>query len=385
MEAAATGGNVLPAVMFRQGQRIMLSTAFQVPLVRNRLQLRSAVKRGSVEEVRSATNRPVMPEHVATVKNYLKDNVDGRYIIPPLTLNVRQPINVYVPDYPSTLLMVHVVLPASAYLEITDGGHRKKAIDEVSDELSDEKLAGFDQDAVAVMITVEDDLHQIHQDFADCSKTKPLPKSQLAAYDRRNPANALVLDLIEHCPIFTGKIDSASKTLSINSAKLFLTNQVRQMVKELLVGQYAMADDQFETKAKQLLGNNDDPRYILNKFVAYIDRLTAGIPVWREIAKLPEGLPRNRITDLRREGWLCLTATGLVILGRVGNELFKHGLRDWEEYADRLGRLDWQRSGPLWQNNVIQGDRVMTQQGPVREGYLKVLEAIGLRRLEAAA
>ena len=233
-EAANTGSVVLPAVMFRQGQRMMLSTAFQVPLIRNRLQLHSAEKRGTVEQVRSATNRPTMPDHVSNVKNYLNDNIGGRYIIPPMTLNVRQPMNVYEPSYPSTLKTVWLVLPASARLEITDGGHRKAAIDKVSEQLDDEKLANFDQDAVAVMITVEDDMHQIHQDFADCSKTKPLPKSQLAAYDRRNPANGLVLDLIEKCPIFAGKIDSTSTTLSINSTKLFLTNQVRQMVKQLL-------------------------------------------------------------------------------------------------------------------------------------------------------
>ena len=127
-------------------------------------------------------------------------------------------------------------------MEITDGGHRKAAIDRLWAELDDERSAEFDQDAVSVMITIEDDLGQIHQDFADCSKTKALPKSRLAAYDRRNPANGLVLDLIDRCDIFKGKIDSTSKTLSVKSANLFLTNQVRQMVKELLVGDYALAD-----------------------------------------------------------------------------------------------------------------------------------------------
>src|SRR5208283_2059160 len=102
---------------------------------------------------------------------------------------------------------------------------------------------------ISVMITMEGSLDQIHQDFADASKTKALPKSQLAAYDRRNPANGMVIDLLERCPIFMGKIDSTSKTLSKNSTKLFLTNQVRQMVKELLVGQYAMHDAVFEVQA----------------------------------------------------------------------------------------------------------------------------------------
>jgi DNA sulfur modification protein DndB len=386
-EAASTGANVLPAVMFKQGQRTMLSTAFPVPLVRNRLQVVAAQPRGSVEEVRSATNRPTMPDHVENVKNYIKENVGARYIIPPMTLNVRTPINIYMPDYPSTLTAVYMVMPASARLEITDGGHRKAGIDKASSELTDDQLADFDQDAVSVMITVEDDLVQIHQDFADCSKTKALPKSQLAAYDRRNPANGLVLDIIAQCPIFTGKIDSTSTTLSKNSTKLFLTNQVRQMVKELLVGQYAMADGAFEEKAKQLLVSSEDRHYVetRDKFVAFINHVTEALPVWKEISKLPEGLPRNKITDFRAAGWVCLLATGLVVIGRVGHELFKHNITGWEAYATRLGALDWQRSGRLWDGNVVQNGRVMTQQAPVRGAFNKVRDAIGLQQADLAA
>ena len=129
IESGTTGSIVLPAVMFKQGQRMMLSTAFPISLVRNRLHLNEATKRGGVREVRSATNRPTMPEHVESVKKYIKENIGGQYIIPPVTLNVRQPLNVYVPDYPCDLLTVYLVVPVTARLEITDGGHRKLAID----------------------------------------------------------------------------------------------------------------------------------------------------------------------------------------------------------------------------------------------------------------
>lgn len=380
MEASSTGGIILPAVMFQQGERLMLATAFPIPVVRTRLQVNHAVRKGNVEQVRSATNRPVMSDHVDSVKNYIKDNIGGKYIIPPMTLNVRHAINVYMPDYSSRLTAVWVVLPASARMEITDGGHRKAAVDKLLLELDDEKAAEFDRDSICVMITVEDSLSQIHQDFADASKTKALPKSQLAAYDRRNPANGLVIDLVEKCPLFTGKIDSTSSTLSTLSANLFLTNQVRQMVKELLTGQYAMADEAFEVRAKQLLGDSNDNRYAeaLDKFSSYINRVTDSNPVLAEIARLPEGVQRNRITELRKEGWVCLTATGLVVIGRIGYELFKNGTSHWEDYADRLGKLDWKRDGALWQGNIIQNNRVMTQQVPVRSAVANVKTAIGL-------
>ena len=62
----------------------------------------------------------------------------------------------------------------------------------------------LETDGIGVMITCETNIDQIHQDFADCSKTKPLPPSQLAVYDRRNPANKLVIDLEAKCPVIQG-------------------------------------------------------------------------------------------------------------------------------------------------------------------------------------
>lgn len=385
-EAAATGGTMLPAIMFKQGARWMLTTAFLIPLIRSRLQTNHAARKGSVEEVRSATNRPVMPDHVESVKKYLMANVGKKYILPPLTLNARQPISVYVADYSSTVMAVTVVIPANVRLEITDGGHRKNALDSAVNELSDEQLEQFYGDAVSVMITIEDDLAQIHQDFADASKTKALPKSQLAAYDRRNPANGIVLDLIERCPLFTGRIDSTSQTLSKNSNKLFLTNQVRQMVKELLVGAYAMADEQFEVKAKELLGSSETPEYEaeLRKFVEFVNRVTEAIPVLKQIAAVPAtGVASNRVADLRAQGWVCLQATGLVVLGRIGYELFKDQVEGWEAYADRLGTLDWRKTADLWSGNIIQQGRMMTQQTPVKGAVAAVRKAIGLDDLQS--
>lgn len=387
-EAAATGGTMLPAILFRQGERWMLTTAFLIPIIRNRLQTNHATKRGSVEEVRAATNRPVMPDHVESVKNYLKANVGKKYILPPLTLNARQPISVYVAESHSTVMAVNIVIPQNVRLEITDGGHRKNALDAAAEELSEELLEKFYGDAVAVMITIEHDMAQIHQDFADASKTKALPKSQLAAYDRRNPANGIVLDLIERCSLFKGRIDSTSSTLSKNSNKLFLTNQVRQMVKELLVGGYAMADEQFEAKAKDLLGDSSTDIYAktLDGIVAYVDQMANAIPILKEIASVPAaGVASNRVSDLRAQGWVCLQATGLVVLGRIGYELLRDDVADWQAFTDKLGSLDWRKTGPLWQGNIIQaGGKMMTQQSPVKEAVKKVRESIGLHERQSA-
>ena len=349
--------------------------------MRTQLEVNAAPKRGTVRDVQAATNRPIMADHVTNIAKYLKENVGGKYILPPLTLNVQQPISVYVPDYSSDLMVVYLVIPATAKLSVTDGGHRASGIQKAVEEMGLDELEQFDQDAVAVMITLEGDKVQVHQDFADCSKTKALPKSQLAAYDRRNPANGIVLDLVDRCALFEDKIDSTSKTLSKTSTNLFLTNQVRQLVKELLVGDYALADDQFERKAKEILGNNESDQYKadLDRFTAYVNRVTEAIPIFKGISELPPGTPRNKIKELRAEGWINMTATGMVIIGRIGHELFRDQVSGWEAVADRLGDVDWSRDAEIWRGNIVRGTKLATQRAYVRVAAEKVRREVGLK------
>ena len=136
-----------------------------------------------------------------------------------------------------------------------------------------------------------------------------------------------------------------------------------------------------------MLVSSEDARYAeaLEKFVEYIRRVTSAIPVWKSIAELPEGLPLNKIKDFRQQGLVCLSATGLVVIGRVGHEMFKNEVSNWRSYADRLGQIDWDRTAPIWQGSIIQSGKLMTQQTPVREAVLRVRAAIGLTDTAAKA
>src|SRR6185437_3186478 len=125
---------------------------------------------------------------------------------------------------------------------------RKKALEDLAKE-NREEYNDIMNNGICVMIVVEDDLSQIHQDFADCSKTKALPKSLIAVYDKRNPANGLVLDLINGCPLFNDKVDATATTLSKNSTKVLLVSQVRSFLKELIRGNSALGDVEFEKTA----------------------------------------------------------------------------------------------------------------------------------------
>lgn len=410
LEAGNTGALSIPVVAFRQGKRTVATGALPMSWVRNRLETRSAKsakKGGSMHDAEAAWNRPELPEHSQSIAKYILDNYEKAYIIPPLSLNIQHRVHLYIPDYPSDFLPGYLVIPGSATLAITDGQHRRTAIVQAMEQMDEATAAKFASDAVSVMITCETDLNQIHQDFADCSKTKSLPPSLLAVYDRRNPANRLVSDLERMCPLFKGRIDPTSKTLSKKSTFLFLANQIRQLVKELLAGTYAIADAEFEKRAVELLGQEEQYNTAGEKFTEYINYLTGfikdiaasqdsteprwkldpslpAIAVWQDIARLPLGtLEISQVPVKREEGWICLTATGLNIIGRIGHKLFTNAelQKNWKQYAAKMCDpqiIDWRRDAAIWQGNIMQGNKLLTQQAPVKHAYERVLQAIGL-------
>ena len=378
-EVANTGSTSFPVVVFRQGNRWNMTAALPMSWIRNRLESRSASPRSTMQQAQTALNRPEDPKHSETIANYILQNFKKRYVIPPVTLNIQHKVNLYTVDYQSEFLPGYLVIPATARLAITDGQHRKSGITKALDQMIEEDAAELGGDSVAAMITCETDADQIHQDFADCSKTKALPPSLLAVYDRRNPANRLVADLEKGCPLFKSRIDSTSKTLSKKSTYLFLANQLRQLVKELLAGSYALADVDFSKRAEELLSADRQYNDALQKYSAYINHLTNVIPVWEEIAKLPPAtLEASQIPVKRTEGWVCLTATGLNLIGRVGYNLFTRGERNWKSYADKLGKVDWKRDAAMWQGNIIQGNKLLTQQAPLKNAYEQICQVIGI-------
>lgn len=380
--ASNIAGQSFPMIMFKQGQRYCLSGAFPFNFVMNRLHIDSARSKGGIMDAVNSMNRPLDQKHAESLAKYLLDNKDVSYILPPITLNIQHRIDIYALDVESSFHPVYLVIPMTTKMSITDGQHRQIAIQMAIEKLS-HHAHELGQDAVAVMITCESEIEQIHQDFADCSKTKALPKSQLAVYDRRNPANGLVLDLIEQCPLFSDKIDATSKSLGKNSLYLFLANQVRQLVKELLVGSYAMPDNEFEKKALTLLESRNSSKYknTLDSFVKYINYVTEKIPILKKVSSVNPDIERNKIKDFRAEGWLCLTATGLNIIGRIGHKLLvnKDEYGNWHDYADKLSRINWRRDAPIWKGNVVGASgKLSGNQGPLKAAIEEVEKVIGL-------
>ena len=378
--------DVVPVVMFKQGSRYHLSGALPYQFVAKLLYSTSASKKeASVERVSQTGNRPEDKKHTDDIVEYIKNNWREKYVLGSLTLNIRDPLTLFTArGFQMPVQLGYLLLPRTSTISITDGQHRHSAIRRVIDELPPEDAQPFSLQSIAVDVTNETELTQIHQDFADASKTKPLPPGLLAVYDTRNPANRVVVELEQRCALLKGRVDAASKTLSKKSPMLFTANQIRQFVKVFLTGSWQMGTAQFDKSAFELIGHDEAVfQEELDRAVAFLNVLTEHIPVWKEISMLKPGIAAGKVADLRAKGYLCLSAAGLVILAQIGHELFKNDVPDWRDYAKRLAELDWSKDGPLWVGNVISADKkILVHHNPVRVATKAVRTAIGIDRQE---
>ncbi|WP_218841156.1 DNA sulfur modification protein DndB [Nocardia amikacinitolerans] len=383
-DAAAAGARVFPCTVFRQGHRTMISTSFPYSFLARQVVSESVDKGG---DPANTTNRPLLTDHVKTINTYVRENQDN-YILPPVTLNARELPALHVPRGNFKNRLGFMVIGDNVRFYVTDGQHRITAIKGHGSGRSAipglvDLGIGFEDDSLAVLIVVEDDLKRIHQDFADAAQTKQIPASLLAVYNTREPVNGVLADLVEQTRFFRGRVDATAKTLPKASQSVFLLNQVRQFVKELLFADYALAEESVARQSAQLLGDRAARDEFVADSVALIDTLSAHMDPWQEICSLPTtGGPANQVADFRQK-YINMTATGLVVIGRVGYEIRKSPDLAWRshQYKRLATEIDWRRSASIWRNNVVVSDdgKVSTQRAPVREAVEKVREQLGLR------
>jgi DGQHR domain-containing protein len=378
--AAASGGRVFTCVVFQQGGRLMLTTAFSYAFLVRHVVAESAAKGGNP---RAFTNRPVDTGHVRSIAKYLSDNEDD-YILPPVTLNVRDVPAIHIPRGNFATTVGFVVIGDETRFSITDGQHRLLAISRRSDALPDESK--FMSDSISVVIVIEPQLARIHQDFADAARTKQIPASLLAAFNTREPMNRVLTQIVDESSFFRGRIDETSKSLSKNASQTFLLNQVRGMVKELLFHDYALSEASIPARSAQEIRTAEQQDAFVKRTIAMLDTLTKHMTPWNSIVELPTaGGPANQVVDYRQH-YINMTATGLVIIGHVAYEIEKNPDADWREarYIDLATKVDWRRDAPIWQGNIITDGKISTVRGPGRVAAQAVMKEIGILSSETS-
>ena len=204
----------------------------------------------------------------------------------------------------------------------------------------------------------------------------------------REPVNRVLSGIVKGSALLRDRVDETSKTLPKQSQSLFLLNQVRGFVKELLLGDYAIADDALARNTAKRLATRDQQDRFIKQALELLDVLTEVMNPWNEIVDLPlHSDAANRIPT-RRAAFLNLSATGLVLIGHIGYEINMLGLPEpqrFEKYRELGTRIDWRRTAPIWTNTVLIPDlkrpgvmKVLTNRGPVKAAILEIEKALGL-------
>jgi len=394
--------------LFSQGSRLMFSTAMpferfvQVAeadnvVVRKRSEKRDgekvvvATEGDTPEDVASSTNRPIDKAHVKTITKYLThaSKLGQKYIVPPATLNLRENgvATIFTVKGDSTIKPAVVCLAQHARLEITDAQHRHEGIDgALRDPAVRNRLL---RDGIAVMMTFENDINQVHQDFADASRTKAIPNSLVAVYDGRLPVNALALHLTRTCELFRYTIDATAKgsSLSAGSVKVWNTSVLRQFVKYAGLNSRE-ADEPWNEKFETVYGaDRSDPRFarFQDYIVEFIEACTQDVPLFAKLARLAAD-DMSQVPKIRASGGgqILMTAPGMNILGALAHTIYhavhKHG-DDMRAWTKKLGNVDWSYGGELWQPYLMTDGKVSTSAKAVKDTVEHVEKKIGLAAL----
>jgi hypothetical protein len=208
-----------------------------------------------------------------------------------------------------------------------------------------------------VTIIEESDIDKVHQDFYDAAQVMPLAKALLVEYDGRAPINWLTREVITRAGIFKGRVERVS-TVGKNSLMLFTTNQVKQGLFQLVVGDWSLYGQAMQKQAEQAVG----PATNLwkERLVNFFDEFTQANDQWHEVAGRP--LESGLATDVpsMRQHYLHFTGGGLLVLSGVG-----HGVLELDANTDgslsprqqdlvhQLAALDWSREGALWRGYLV--------------------------------
>ena len=374
--AAMNYGKPITGILYSQAGRSFISTTLPVRMLISMARRDSA---GKKDDPAAHRNRPLAPAHVKEIAAYLR--TEPRYLVPPIMLNAASELQTFVVKAPSPAKLCVFVLPPEEYLYVTDGQHRLEALKQVLEERPE-----MENDSVGVTIVQEDDIDKVHQDFYDAAQAVPLAKALLVEFDGREPLNALTRHVGANALILRGRVEKIG-TVGKNSLMLYTSNQVKQAIYQLLVGDWSLYASAIQKQAQQILG----PAQGLwrDRIMGFLDEFAINNPQWKQVIDNP--LETGALVDIPglRQHYLHFSGGGLLVLGGVGHAILEGGAPDGtlsvqqKDLIANLSSLDWSRNGGLWQGYLVgpQGN-ITPHKNHIALAVAKAKEALQLPRTE---
>ena len=228
----------LPAHRFRQGGRNVYAFTLDLETL-NRL-LPDRVD----DKVVKDANRPLTQSHARSIQDYLRERED--WLLGTLLLGVAKDELHFEPygsnsDMEESVGTLTIGTDSAARMKMFDGQHRRRAIKDLLQELSDakryaRKLNSLRQTSLPIMLYEEDSIEALRQMFADAAHTRPIERNTVAQFDQRDAFNLAAMSIAEESDLFAGRVEMNRSSVARSNHNIIAINQLAATLKTLEVG-----------------------------------------------------------------------------------------------------------------------------------------------------
>jgi len=224
-------------------------------------------------------------------------------------------------------------IPMGATLVINDGQHRKAAI-----ETALKELPTLSSEHISVVFFIDCGLKRSQQMFADLNKNALRPTNSLGIlYNHRDPLSNLCEQIIEQVSIFKGRIDLEHDSISNRAHDLFTLSSLYQATRAFLG---------LKQKNSQITKKNEELA------IKYWQEIAQHMSQWKDIT---EG--KLQPSEFRQK-YVNAHGITLIALGTAGRALVTKYPNDWKTKLEKLDRIDWLKSNPIWEGRALYSGRI---------------------------
>lgn len=323
-----------PGLIFRQGKRQMV----QINVPADDLPTLLQAKPSSDNDPDSGKNRPEVKGHAEEIKEYiLKRASNGKpWILGTLTANV-DPSKIEIIELGRGICLV--VIPRGVKLDITDGQHRKSAIQDLIIGEFGEVIGDND---FPITLVLEPDFNQCQTDFRDMAQTKQLDKSLLLSFGEFEGRVGITKRVVDEVFMFRGKTEKIKNSPALKKKLIYTNNYIIRAVSCAFTN-----DPNNELRGYDVDRASDSLVNTLNEFFSECSHT-------RHIFETnPEDLTIEQVADFR-ENCVLGISVGLDILGRLLYYTYKQNSMSFESsQVSQIALLNWSRDSHLWKDNVV--------------------------------
>ncbi len=279
-----------------------------------------------------------MKGHAEEIKDYIVNRAKANkpWVLGTITANVDEQ-HITIHELGRGICIV--VIPSGVKLDITDGQHRKSAIQELI--FSDQShLISYDDFAITLIL--EGDKRQCQTDFRDMAQTRQLDKSLLLSFGEFEGRVGIAKSLVERVGMFQGKTEKIKASPATKQKLIYTTNYIARFVS------YVFADE--PTHKLQ----DRDVEQLSETLANCLNMFFSECTDTKDISETKvEKLTINQVVAFKEHSLLGVSV-GLEVLGRLLHRLYDKDRNYFNlEKVSQIAQLDWSRKNSLWENNVV--------------------------------